>query len=131
MTEGTPTPRRILLAGASGTIGAAVLRRLQAEGHAVTAPDTKHRRKLVTPGENLFESQPALLSLGGEIDQKGLVPVSPGGIDHQRKIGRCLRELQQAVTLDQFERCSRRGDGGKDGIDLAHSAPAASSFAQR
>jgi len=35
MTEAHPTPRRIALAGASGTIGAAVLRRLQAEGHEV------------------------------------------------------------------------------------------------
>ncbi len=35
MTEANPTPRRIALAGASGTIGAAVLRRLTAEGHDV------------------------------------------------------------------------------------------------
>ena len=50
MTEANPTPRRILLAGASGTIGAAVLRRLQAEGHAVTAPD----RKALTDAEALM-----------------------------------------------------------------------------
>ena len=37
MTKAIPTPRRVALAGASGTIGAAVLRRLQAEGHQVTA----------------------------------------------------------------------------------------------
>jgi divinyl chlorophyllide a 8-vinyl-reductase len=37
MTEAAPTPRRIALAGASGTIGAAVLRRLEAEGHEVAA----------------------------------------------------------------------------------------------
>lgn len=36
MTEATPTPRRIALAGASGTIGSAVLRRLEADGHDVT-----------------------------------------------------------------------------------------------
>jgi divinyl chlorophyllide a 8-vinyl-reductase len=36
MTEANPTPRRIALAGASGTIGSAVLRRLVAEGHEVT-----------------------------------------------------------------------------------------------
>lgn len=36
MTKATPTPRRIALAGASGTIGSAVLRRLVAEGHDVT-----------------------------------------------------------------------------------------------
>jgi len=35
MTEGIPTPRRVALAGASGTIGSAVLRRLQADGHEV------------------------------------------------------------------------------------------------
>ena len=37
MTKATPTPRRVALAGASGTIGAAVLRRLEAGGHQVTA----------------------------------------------------------------------------------------------
>ena len=36
MTGGTPTPRRVALAGASGTIGSAVLRRLEADGHRVT-----------------------------------------------------------------------------------------------
>lgn len=36
MTSAIPTPRRVALAGASGTIGAAVLRRLEAEGHEVT-----------------------------------------------------------------------------------------------
>jgi divinyl chlorophyllide a 8-vinyl-reductase len=35
MTEAAANPRRIALAGASGTIGAAVLRRLEAEGHYV------------------------------------------------------------------------------------------------
>lgn len=38
MTSANPTPHRVLLAGASGTIGAAVLAQLQAEGHAVSAP---------------------------------------------------------------------------------------------
>ncbi|MFM7348698.1 MAG: NAD(P)H-binding protein [Erythrobacter sp.] len=38
MTVIDPTPRRVLLAGSSGTIGAAVLRQLEAEGHAVSAP---------------------------------------------------------------------------------------------
>lgn len=37
MTANSITPRRIALAGASGTIGAAVLRRLAADGHEVTA----------------------------------------------------------------------------------------------
>jgi divinyl chlorophyllide a 8-vinyl-reductase len=58
MTEGTPTPRRILLAGASGTIGAAVLRRLQAEGHAVTAPD---RRALADPQALMAAARPEVV----------------------------------------------------------------------
>jgi divinyl chlorophyllide a 8-vinyl-reductase len=37
MTLPVALPVRVLLAGASGTIGAAVLRRLEVEGHAVTA----------------------------------------------------------------------------------------------
>ena len=36
MTQNPPPPRRVALAGASGTIGAAVLRQLVAEGHVVT-----------------------------------------------------------------------------------------------
>ena len=36
MNEALPTARRIALAGASGTIGSAVLRRLEADGHDVT-----------------------------------------------------------------------------------------------
>lgn len=36
MTQNPPPPRRVALAGASGTIGAAVLRQLAAEGHEVT-----------------------------------------------------------------------------------------------
>ena len=35
MTPHLAPPSRILLAGASGTIGSAVLRQLEAEGHAV------------------------------------------------------------------------------------------------
>jgi divinyl chlorophyllide a 8-vinyl-reductase len=58
MTEGTPTPRRILLAGASGTIGAAVLRRLQAEGHAVTAPD---RAALADPQGLMATARPEVV----------------------------------------------------------------------
>jgi divinyl chlorophyllide a 8-vinyl-reductase len=37
MIEARPLPRRVLLAGASGTIGSAVAEQLVAEGHAVTA----------------------------------------------------------------------------------------------
>ena len=37
MTKATPTPRRVALAGASGTIGSAVLRRLEVDGHEVVA----------------------------------------------------------------------------------------------
>jgi len=58
MTEGTPTPRRILLAGASGTIGSAVLRRLQAEGHAVTAPD---RAALADAGALMAAARPEVV----------------------------------------------------------------------
>lgn len=46
MTEARPAPRRIVLAGASGTIGAAVAARLAAEGHGVT---TAPRAALADP----------------------------------------------------------------------------------
>ena len=57
MTEANPTPHRVLLAGASGTIGAAVLAQLQAEGHVVSAPgrsvlaDRKALAGLMAEGE--------------------------------------------------------------------------------
>ena len=38
MTQTPPSPRSILVAGATGTIGQAVVRRLEADGHAVTTP---------------------------------------------------------------------------------------------
>jgi divinyl chlorophyllide a 8-vinyl-reductase len=38
MTQPQTSPRSILVAGASGTIGQAVVRRLEADGHAVTTP---------------------------------------------------------------------------------------------
>ena len=59
--------------------------------------------------------------VGTEQADRSLEPLSAGG----------LRELQQAVMLHQFERRAGRGHGGKDGVDLAHEALAASSFAQR
>lgn len=37
MSQPAPTPRRIALAGATGTIGQAVLRQLEAEGHSFTS----------------------------------------------------------------------------------------------
>lgn len=38
MTQTPPSPRSILVAGATGSIGQAVVRRLEADGHAVTTP---------------------------------------------------------------------------------------------
>ena len=54
MTTGVPTPRRVALAGASGTIGAAVAAQLAAEGHDVTPLG---RAALADPGRVLAAAQ--------------------------------------------------------------------------
>jgi divinyl chlorophyllide a 8-vinyl-reductase len=54
MTTGVPTPRRVALAGASGTIGAAVAAQLAAEGHDVTPLG---RAALADPARVLAEAQ--------------------------------------------------------------------------
>jgi divinyl chlorophyllide a 8-vinyl-reductase len=63
MTEAPPSPRRIALAGASGTIGAAVLRRLQGDGHhvavlprATLADDRKLAQALAERGSEVVIS---------------------------------------------------------------------------
>jgi divinyl chlorophyllide a 8-vinyl-reductase len=62
MTEGTPTPRRrIALAGASGTIGAAVLKRLTAEGHDVTTVPRTALAQADALAALLVEAQPEVV----------------------------------------------------------------------
>ncbi len=58
MIESQSNPRRVLLAGASGTIGAAVLRQLEIEGHTVTAPG---RAVLRDPAPLFAEARPEVV----------------------------------------------------------------------
>jgi divinyl chlorophyllide a 8-vinyl-reductase len=78
MTGGTPTPsRRIALAGASGTIGAAVLRRLEAKGHRVTALS---RADLADP-EALRAAQPEVVI--SCIASRSGAPTDAQAVDYQ------------------------------------------------
>ncbi len=78
MTEGTPTPhRRIALAGASGTIGAAVLKRLEAEGHQVTALS---RRELADPDALVAAQAEVVISC---IASRSGAPKDAESVDYQ------------------------------------------------
>ncbi len=61
MTEANPTPRRIALAGASGTIGSAVLRRLGAEGHDVAVLPRSTLADAAALAQALAEAQPEVV----------------------------------------------------------------------
>jgi divinyl chlorophyllide a 8-vinyl-reductase len=61
MTGDNPTPRRGLLAGASGTIGAAVLAQLQAEGHVVSAPGRSVLADREALGSLMAEARPQVV----------------------------------------------------------------------
>lgn len=61
MTKATPTSRRVLLAGSSGTIGAAVLRRLEIEGHTVIAPGRAVLGDRTALGRVMAEARPEVV----------------------------------------------------------------------
>lgn len=61
MTEASPTPRRVFLAGASGTIGSAVQRRLETEGHGVTAPARAVLGDREALGQAMMEAAPEVV----------------------------------------------------------------------
>ena len=89
MTEATPTPRRrIALAGATGTIGAAVLKRLVAEGHEVAALS---RRELADPGALLAVRAEVVISC---IASRSGSPKDAEAVDYQAN----SRLLQAALA---------------------------------
>lgn len=89
MTEAIPTPRRIALAGASGTIGSAVLRRLEAEGHRVT----RLSRADLADAQVLERAQPEVVI--SCIASRSGAPRDAQAVDYQANSG-LLRAAKQA-----------------------------------
>ena len=98
MTSPKPTSRRVLLAGASGTIGSAVLRRLEAEGHVVTAP-----------GRAVLADRGALARLMGEAEPEVVIsciasrsgsPKDAQAVDYETNIA--LLEAAQVAGARHF-----------------------------
>lgn len=98
MTATSPTPRRILLAGASGTIGSALARHLTAEGHAVTALT---RTALADPAQLaavLAEARPEFVI--SCIASRSGAPKDAEAVDYAANLA--LLEAAQSVSAGQF-----------------------------
>jgi len=98
MTEATPTPRRVLLAGASGTIGSAVLRRLQAEGHKVTAPGRAVLADREALAQLLAEAQPEVVI--SCIASRSGAPKDAQAVDYQANM--ILLDAAQGAEAKHF-----------------------------
>jgi divinyl chlorophyllide a 8-vinyl-reductase len=85
----------VLLAGASGTIGAAVLRRLEAEGHAVTAPG---RSALADPAALFAEAAPQVVI--SCIASRSGAPSDAQAVDYQANSD--LLKAAQAAGAEHF-----------------------------
>ena len=90
MTTGVPTPRRVALAGASGTIGAAVAAQLAAEGHDVTPLG---RAALADPGRVLAAAQAEVVI--SCIASRSGSPKDAQAVDYEANM-RLLRAAQAA-----------------------------------
>ena len=98
MTATSPTPRRILVAGASGTIGSAVARQLAADGHAVTALT---RTALADPAQLAV----VLADAGADvviscIASRSGAPKDAEAVDYAANL--ILLEAAQSVSAGQF-----------------------------
>jgi divinyl chlorophyllide a 8-vinyl-reductase len=98
MSSNSLTPRRVLLAGASGTIGAAVLRRLQAEGHAVSAPTRAVLAEPAALGHLLAEARPEVVI--SCIASRSGSPKDAQAVDYEANIA--LLEAAQAAGAGHF-----------------------------
>lgn len=90
MTSGVPTPHRVALAGASGTIGAAVAAQLAAEGHAVTMLE---RAQLADPEEVLAAARAEVVI--SCIASRSGAPKDAQAVDYEANL-RLLRAAQAA-----------------------------------
>jgi divinyl chlorophyllide a 8-vinyl-reductase len=77
-------PRRILVAGASGTIGSAVTARLVADGHAVTAPGRAALADAAALAAVMAEAQPEVVI--SCIPSRSGAPKDAEAIDYQANL---------------------------------------------
>jgi divinyl chlorophyllide a 8-vinyl-reductase len=98
MTSGNPTSRRIALAGASGTIGAAVLRRLTGDGHEVTQVPRAALADAAALAALFAGAQPGVVI--SCIASRSGAPKDAKAVDYEANIR--LLDAAQAVGAEHF-----------------------------
>jgi len=98
MNEVLPTPRRIALAGASGTIGSAVLRQMEADGHDVVALPRGTLADAGTLAEALAETRPEVVI--SCIASRSGSPRDAQAVDYEANVA--LLEAAQAAGAGHF-----------------------------
>ncbi len=98
MNEVLPTPRRIALAGASGTIGSAVLRQMEADGHDVVALPRGMLADAGTLAQALAETRPEVVI--SCIASRSGSPRDAQAVDYEANVA--LLEAAQAAGAGHF-----------------------------
>jgi divinyl chlorophyllide a 8-vinyl-reductase len=98
MNEVLPTPRRIALAGASGTIGSAVLRQMEADGHDVVALPRGTLADAGTLAQALAETRPEVVI--SCIASRSGSPRDAQVVDYEANVA--LLEAAQAAGAGHF-----------------------------
>ncbi len=98
MSQPAPTPRRIALAGATGTIGQAVLRQLEAEGHSVTSVPRNTLADGVKLAAVMAEARPEVVI--SCIASRSGAPRDAQAVDYEANVA--LRRASQAAGVGQF-----------------------------
>ncbi|MCZ8134814.1 MAG: NAD(P)H-binding protein [Porphyrobacter sp.] len=98
MTQTPPSPRSILVAGATGTIGQAVVRRLEADGHAVTTPGRAVLADAGALAKVMAEAAPEVVI--SCIASRSGAPKDARKVDFAANV--TLLEAAQAVGVRQF-----------------------------
>lgn len=98
MNEVLPTPRRVALAGASGTIGSAVLRQMEADGHDVIALPRGTLADAGTLAQALAETRPEVVI--SCIASRSGSPRDAQVVDYEANVA--LLEAAQAAGAGHF-----------------------------
>lgn len=98
MSPDRPTPRRIVLAGASGTIGSAVAAQLAAEGHAVTALPRAALGERAALAAVMAEAQPEVVI--SCIASRSGAPKDAEAVDYRANLA--LLEAAEAAGAGHF-----------------------------
>ncbi len=98
MTQTPLSPRSILVAGATGTIGQAVVRRLEADGHAVTTPGRAVLADAGALAKVIAEARPEVVI--SCIASRSGAPKDARAVDYAANVA--LLEAAQAAGARQF-----------------------------